>query len=202
MDALDTPPSPRFRVVRMTNRHAATEHLDAAIFLWFQEQASAVTLTLATMAQEVISRITSYVEGSGQSKIIIGTDKSERKTSPLSGGDQDRLRNWKNFMKHGINRQPGEPTDTVTYTPEVAEPLMFDAIETFHRVFRYMTPLMHLFALRYSLSHPERMTAHPELRLFLDQARVPATEGAGLPRRDFYEEFIAETSLYAAQRSS
>src|SRR5437868_2469850 len=78
-----------------------------------------------------------------------GDDKSRVKA--ISGADAKPA----NFFKHGKHKQPHK--DVVSYVPSMAEMILIDNIAVYERLFNARTQMMSIYAMRFSLTHPEAL---------------------------------------------
>ncbi len=128
-----------------TGRAAAAGHLETAINLWFEEKDPASIHTLAIAAQGLLN--------------IMCKDKRLRPSqiNELVEAQTTAVRNAirapQNFFKHGKytgQRHKGVVGNTEMWT----ELVLVDCLSMHQRLFDSLTPMMMLFALRYSLFNP------------------------------------------------
>jgi hypothetical protein len=167
-------------VARITRKDAATGQLETAILLWFYERDIASIHTLAVAAQGILDAIGR--EMGARSKVVTWI-------SSRSKSFQEKIRNPQNFFKHGHHKQRFK--DRVSYTPEMAELFMIDAIALYQELFHSLTPLMILFAMRFSISHPKGL---PFKALKVGDAttaeRLKIENITGLGREEFFEKVL------------
>ena len=140
----DRPP-PLPGVVRITRQAAAGGQIDSAIQIWFASGDITSIHTLAVAAQGVLMALSNDM-GKPVSKVLDWINKQPKSF-------QSQLRNPQNFFKHGHHKQPYK--DVASYIPNLAEMTLIDNISTFQRLFDSLTPLMKVFAVRFSIKHPD-----------------------------------------------
>jgi hypothetical protein len=144
----DRPP-PLPGVVRITRQAAARGQTDSAIQLWFESGDITSIHTLAVAAQGVLTALCKAMH-EPVSKVLDWINEQPRSF-------QSQLRNPQNFFKHGRHTQPYK--DVTSYIPVMAEMILIDNISTYERLFDSLTPLMKLFAIRFSIKHPDAIAA-------------------------------------------
>jgi hypothetical protein len=164
----------------VTREEAAKDQIEAAIWLWFHEEATVscpVSVhTLAAASQGVLTSIArdKKVVPSGIAKLM--------KKAPQV------IRNPQNFFKHGD--YTGLPKQkTVSHSPDLTDMILADNIGTYRRLLRTSTPLMDLFLLRYSWSFPESKVSLKTLEIELVK-RIKIEEAARLSRLRFLKVLL------------
>jgi hypothetical protein len=132
-------PPPKAGIVRITREEAARGQLESAILLWFLERDPASVHTLAVAAQELLHH--TGREAGNPSKTVMWLKAQPKKF-------QDMARFPQNFFKHAKKNQ------LTSFAPLISEMCMIDAVSLYEDLFHRLTPLMRLFALRFSLSWP------------------------------------------------
>jgi hypothetical protein len=139
-------PPPLPGIVRITRQAAARGQIDSAIQLWFESGHITSIYTLAVAAQGILTALCNDM-GKPLSDLLNLISKQPKSF-------QTQLRNPQNFFKHGHHKQPYR--DVVSYAPGLAEVILIDNIGTYERLFDSLTPLMKLFAIRFSIEHPDK----------------------------------------------
>jgi hypothetical protein len=132
-------------VFGVTNRKSAEGHLETAIMLWFEEKDPSSIHTLAVAAQGLLNTMC-------KDRHIMPSQINDM-VEQLSPATRDMVRSPQNFFKHGRHKQR-MPKDIVANIPEYTELVIIDCESMYQRLFDALTPLMMLFALRYSLFNP------------------------------------------------
>jgi len=143
-----------------TIESAARTQLEAAIALWFAEGEPMPIQTLTFAALRKLHDLGARRDVAKPSPIISGILKWEKK-------DRDRMMLPIDFAKHG-DRQMRD-IESVTYAPEVAEHLMYEAMFCYANLFNNLTPLMRIFSAWFTLHNPELFAeiGIPSLEKFL-----------------------------------
>jgi hypothetical protein len=183
----------------VTQKEAAKAQLETAIWLWFHEHDSTVVSdptsihTLAVAAQGVISTIIADRKAE-PSPFMKAVERQPEKVRAW-------FRNPQNFFKHGRYRDQRK-RKYVPHLPNLTELILADNIGTFNRLFRFSSPLLDLFLLRYSLSFPESKISLKTVEAQLVQ-RVKIEEITKLGRREFFDVVVPLlVEFTAAQRAA
>ena len=169
-------PLPKW-LTKVTPELAARGQLESAIFLWFLEADPASIHTLSVAAQGVLNAI-------GRPR---GTKSQAVEWINLqSRSFRDRVRDAQNFFKHGRHHQRDKAV--FIYAPFMAEVFMMDAVTHFYRLYESLTPIMILFALRFSLAHPNVLLPHGFPAHLLKGVRIDQL--AKLDRSEFLKELL------------
>jgi hypothetical protein len=138
------PPLPQLFAV--TNRSAAGTQLETAITLWFEEKDAASIHTLAVAAQGILNQMCKDrgIQASQVNALIESKPPAIRK----------RMRSAQNLFKHG-RHEVRQWKRFSLLIPEFTELVMIDCASMYQRLFDTLSPLMLLFALRYSLFNPD-----------------------------------------------
>jgi hypothetical protein len=171
----------RANPVILTREAIAEGQLESAILLWFLEKDIVSIHTLAVAASEVLNGI-----GSKQGKpTIIG-----RNLKRLPKSQQKRLTKAQNFFKHAST----DPNMGLRFAPELSELVMYDAVRSFGKIFRRITPLMRAFAARFCISWGDalgKVVAREGI-----QESFPIDKFVGIGRKQFLQQalrFFIET---------
>jgi hypothetical protein len=167
-------PPPLPGIVRITRQAAASGQTDSAIQLWFESGDITSIHTLAVAAQGVLSALSADM-GKPLSKVLNWINEQPKSF-------QSQLRNPQNFFKHGHHKQPYR--DVVSFIPGLAEMILIDNISTYQGLFDSLTPLMKLFAIRFSIEHPDILP----LKLTLKGFEIE--DLARLTRSQFLKEIL------------
>lgn len=179
-------PLPKW-LVKVTPEFAARGQLESAIYLWFLEADPASIHTLSVAAQGVLTAIGGPRGTKSQAVEWINSQ---------SRAFQNTAREAQNFFKHGGHRQRDKTV--FIYAPFMAEMFMIDAITHFHRLYQSLTPIMILFALRFSLTYPNVLPPEGFPEHLLKGVRID--QFAKLDRSEFLKELLPR--LVAAEQRS
>ena len=133
------------QVFIFTDRASAGGHLETAITLWFEEKDASSIHTLAVAAQGALNQMCKD-RGLPPSQI-------NEMVNAKSDKERNTLRAPQNFFKHG--RYTGQKQKgRVGHTPMWTELILADCLSMHQRLFRTLSPMMLLYAFRYSLFNP------------------------------------------------
>jgi hypothetical protein len=123
--------------------------LETAIRLWFEERDTGSIHTLAVAASGILHQI---CKEKGIKTSVVN-DLIKKKPPAIRKRMRSALRSAQNLFKHG--RQEVRQWKKVTYLiPEFTELVLLDCCGMYQRLFGTLSPLMHLYGLRYSLFNP------------------------------------------------
>ncbi|PYJ69355.1 MAG: hypothetical protein DME75_11245 [Verrucomicrobia bacterium] len=151
---------------------AARGQLESAILLWFLEKDLASIHTLTVAAQELLHHTG---KPQGKPSKLVSLIKSQPRAF------QKQAREAQNFFKH-----PQKHT-RVLYSPLSAELFIIDALALYEDLANHLTPLMKLFAIRFSLSYPDTLPFDLTVKLPIGVRR---DDLAKLGRADFLKEVL------------
>lgn len=140
----DDRPPPLPGVLRITDKEAARGQLETAIFLWFREGDPSSIHTLAVAAQGVLNTMCKDRKiMPSQTNMFVEAENEKV---------QHAVRDPQNFFKHGQHTQPYK--GIVTHPVILTELTLVDCVSMHQRLFDALTPIMNLYALRFSLFNP------------------------------------------------
>ena len=168
-------PLPPAELIGITDRESAEGQLETAITLWFEEKDFSSIHTLAVATQGVLNQMCK--ERGIRASVINDLIEAQSKTA------RSWIRSPQNFFKHGRHRQ-GRDKNVVVHIPILTELVLIDCASMYQRLFDSLTPLMMLFALRYSLFNPE---AFP---IKIDTEGIEIENLARLSRPDFLKKVL------------
>jgi hypothetical protein len=133
------------QVFLVTNQSAAGTQLETAIRLWFEEKDPSSIHTLAIAVQGILNQMCKEkgVRASQLNELVESKPPAIRK----------RFRSAQNLFKHG-HHEVRQWKKTTFLIPEFTELVLIDCLSMHQRLFDVLSPLMLLFALRYSLFNP------------------------------------------------
>jgi hypothetical protein len=138
-----------------TDRAAVGGHVETAITLWFEEKDQSSIHTLAVAAQGALNQMCKDkgIKPSQINELVEAADDDLRMA----------LRAPQNFFKHG--RYTGQQAKgQVGNTPIWTELILADCLSMHQRLFGTLTPMMLLYALRYSLFNPRAFPTKIEVK--------------------------------------
>lgn len=164
-------------IVRITRKEIVELQVGTAILTWLQDEEDVVSPhTLTVAAQGVLSALCKDMKRP-LPKTVNWINQQPR-------SKQEKLRNPQNFFKHGHHKQPSK--DFSSFAPELTETFLIDNIATYQDLFGSLTVLMTVFALRFSLLHPEGLPLAAfkfANNIVLDSAQTKKLRACG--REDF-----------------
>jgi hypothetical protein len=169
------------KVLIVSKASAARGQLETAIRLWFDSGDPVSIHTLAVAANDCYHTMGKQ---HGSPSPVQEFIKSKSK------GYQEKTREPQNFFKHGWKNLKGK----VRYAPKYGEILMYDSAACHDRLFGSLPPLMRLFVLRFTLSHPFALKVDAE-EYFLKGIKIHNLRE--LKRSEFLERVLpvlAETA--------
>jgi hypothetical protein len=129
----------------VSDRAAVGGHLETAITLWFEEKDASSIHTLAVAAQGALNQMCKE-KGIRASQI-------NQSVEALKEDIRNAMRAPQNFFKHG--RYTGQKVKgKVVNTPMWTELILVDCLSMHTRLFGTLSPMMLLYAFRYSLFNP------------------------------------------------
>jgi hypothetical protein len=163
----------------VNKQFVARSQMETAIFLWFVGYDPISIHTLAAASQTILHNLGSKV---GKPSMIKEWTKTKSKAF------QKQMTEAQNFFKHASS----DPKQSLKYPIVLGEIHILDALMCYQNLFRSLTPLMKLFALRFSIEHPNLLPLK-ELTAKVIKGIV-VEDVAGKNRRVFFDTVFPRLS--------
>ncbi len=162
--------------IRVTKLDAAKRQIETALLLWFHD-GDAIAIHILTSAAHRIVHDLLVHEGKSSTSfdnkyLPKGFEKETKKI----------LRRAETFFKHARD----DPNDTLDFSPESTQHYLFDAVESYLKLFHNETGLMTAYRLHYQLSFPHYWKDSMPLL----KKRFPVEFLSSCNRREFFEYFF------------
>jgi hypothetical protein len=148
-------PEHSVRLFIYSGRAAAGGQLETAITLWFEEKDKASIHTLAVAAQGLLNKIC-------KDRRIKPSQINELVETLMDKKTRIAMRAPQNFFKHGA--YTGQQGESVTHVEMWTELILIDCVSMHQRLFGVLTPMMLLYAFRYSLFNPGAFPTKVEVK--------------------------------------